>query len=570
MKARSSLYLGPAAAAAVKAGDDILALIGSLPRTLRTLQWAVQAAVGYKRLMMSLAPDLDPEGYNAAISNLHNFWAQRLTEVCRANGGVYVKAGQFAAAFGAVPNEYRKHLALLQDKAKPRPFHVVDRVLRLELGAGAEEVFAEFSAEATAAASLAQVHKARLADGRQVAVKVQYPGLRGAANADLTTLGCLSRAAQALFPEFRLGWLFEELQLKLTEELDFHVEIHNAQKLMSCMYPSSSSGGGGGSGSCSSRCSADSRCGVTVPTAHAGLCTSKILTMEWIDGLKVNDSAALRAARISPHAVGRAMDEAFAEMTFVHGYIHSDPHPGNIMVRPTGRRGLLSWLLRGTWQPFEVVLSLCRRGLLSWLLRGTWQPFEVVLLDHGSYLSISNRLRQQYCQLWCSLFAGDSAGAAAVAIDLGGQRAGQILPVILTQRGRNKEEQKEMQRAAGVASFGDITQLLATAPRDVVELLRIAAVVRNVTASLGCSLADRLRINGTWAFRGLPSYGSAWAGLGPDGDLSEADKKFAQMGYRVNIQARLLVIRGYLAVNAVLNRTLLATLHVFGQPVVLY
>jgi aarF domain-containing kinase len=82
---------------------------------------------------------------------------QRLTEVCRANGGVYVKAGQFAAAFGAVPNEYRKHLALLQDKAKPRPFHVVDRVLRLELGAGAEEVFAEFSAEATAAASLAQV-----------------------------------------------------------------------------------------------------------------------------------------------------------------------------------------------------------------------------------------------------------------------------------------------------------------------------------------------------------------------------------------------------------------------------
>jgi hypothetical protein len=76
VKARSSLYLGPTAAAAVKAGDDILALIGSLPRTLRTLQWAVQAAVGYKRLMMSLAPDLDPEGYNAQISNLHNYWAQ--------------------------------------------------------------------------------------------------------------------------------------------------------------------------------------------------------------------------------------------------------------------------------------------------------------------------------------------------------------------------------------------------------------------------------------------------------------------------------------------------------------
>ena len=64
-----------------------------------------------------------------------------------------------------------------------------------------------------------QVHKARLADGRQVAVKVQYPGLRGAANADLTTLSCLSAAAGALFPEFRLSWLYEELRLKLTEEL---------------------------------------------------------------------------------------------------------------------------------------------------------------------------------------------------------------------------------------------------------------------------------------------------------------------------------------------------------------
>lgn len=82
---------------------------------------------------------------------------QRLTEVCRANGGVYVKAGQFAAAFGAVPMEYRKHLALLQDKAKPRPFYSVERVIRHELGASAEEVFAEFHPEATAAASLAQV-----------------------------------------------------------------------------------------------------------------------------------------------------------------------------------------------------------------------------------------------------------------------------------------------------------------------------------------------------------------------------------------------------------------------------
>ncbi len=198
---------------------------------------------------------------------------QRLTEVCRLNGGVYVKAGQFSGAFNSVPNEYRKHLALLQDKAKPRPFATVNRVLRCELGASAEEVFAEFSAEATAAASLAQarfflvdgqggeclsrerscrscadtgpqpqplanltlttappppptetvefqqVHKARLHDGSEVAVKIQYPGLRGAAGADLSTLSLLSDIAVAAFPDFNLGWLYKELRHKLEEEL---------------------------------------------------------------------------------------------------------------------------------------------------------------------------------------------------------------------------------------------------------------------------------------------------------------------------------------------------------------
>lgn len=163
---------------------------------------------------------------------------------------------------------------------------------------------------------------------------------------------------------------------------------------------------------------------------------------------QVSDTPALRGARISPRAVGRAVDEAFAEMTFLHGYIHSDPHPGNIMVRPKGahvgalrvrRVGALMVRRvgaprracgRGLFPPppsrsLSPSLSLShththtpslsdalarppahaaaagRRGLLSWLLRGSWQPFEVVLLDHGSYLSIPERLRLKYCQLWC-------------------------------------------------------------------------------------------------------------------------------------------------------------------------
>jgi aarF domain-containing kinase len=78
-----------------------------------------------------------------------------------------------------------------------------------------------------------------------------------------------------------------------------------------------------------------------------------------------------------PSQVGLRVDEAFAKMSFLHGFVHADPHPGNIMVRACGRR-----------------------GLLSWLLRGSWQPFEVVLLDHGVYLDMPEQLRERYCQLW--------------------------------------------------------------------------------------------------------------------------------------------------------------------------
>lgn len=121
-----------------------------------------------------------------------------------------------------------------------------------------------------------------------------------------------------------------------------------------------------------------------------------------------------------------------------------------------------------------------------------------------------------------------------------------------------------MQRAAGVSSFGDITQLLNTAPRDVVELLRIAAVVRNVTASLGCSLADRLRVNSTYAVKGLMGFERE-----DTGEDSELDRKFNQLSYRLSIYGRLLVLRGYVWTHAIVTRTLLGVLHVFGQDVVL-
>lgn len=119
-----------------------------------------------------------------------------------------------------------------------------------------------------------------------------------------------------------------------------------------------------------------------------------------------------------------------------------------------------------------------------------------------------------------------------------------------------------MQRAAGVTTFGDVSQLLNTAPRDVVEVLRITAVVRSVTSVLGCSAAERLRINGTFALRGLPS-GGLWDG----GDSSS--EVLAKVGRRVVVWSKLGVLRGYVAFHELMMRSLLATLWLFGQDVTL-
>jgi aarF domain-containing kinase len=141
------------------AADTATLLISSLPRTIRAARWAVRAALAYSRFAAQHAGlDPDSDAYQDALGELHTRIAAQLLDVCRANGGVYIKAGQFAACFGAVPREYRLVLAGLEDRATPRPFEAIRDAVDRELAAhGGMALFAQFDSTATAAASLAQV-----------------------------------------------------------------------------------------------------------------------------------------------------------------------------------------------------------------------------------------------------------------------------------------------------------------------------------------------------------------------------------------------------------------------------
>ncbi|DBA66857.1 TPA: hypothetical protein ACH3X2_001991 [Trebouxia sp. C0005] len=214
--------------------DDVavFATLHSIPRTLQAAWWGAQASLAYKQVMAQY-PDTTSQEHKDCIAQTHQQLATKLLHVCQNNGGVYIKAAQTFSTIQAIPKEYRKTLEVLQDQVEPGPVEDVAEVLQRELGAPASQLFAEFEPEARAAASLAQVHKARLHDGRQVAVKVQYLGLEAAVAADMATLSALSTVAAWLFPKsFELGWVLDDLRRNLAIELDFRLEAENAAKLM--------------------------------------------------------------------------------------------------------------------------------------------------------------------------------------------------------------------------------------------------------------------------------------------------------------------------------------------------
>ena len=196
----------------------------------------------------------DSPPFVEARASLHERAAARLLRLCERNGGLYTKAGQFIGTASGMPAPFQRELSKLQDSATPLPFEDVRCVVNEALGDGAADassavsqsvvaysasaprddvhetstkharVFASFDREPVAAASLAQVHRAVTADGDEVAVKVQRPGLRRQFDVDLATMRLITSAVTVAFPSFDFTFLVPEFAERLTRELDFELE----------------------------------------------------------------------------------------------------------------------------------------------------------------------------------------------------------------------------------------------------------------------------------------------------------------------------------------------------------
>jgi predicted unusual protein kinase regulating ubiquinone biosynthesis (AarF/ABC1/UbiB family) len=242
-----------------------------------------------------------------------------------------IKACQFLGTRADIlPQEYVDILSQLQDRVPSRPYAEIAAVIEQELRRPLRDVFLHFDPRPLAAASLAQVHRARLHDGREVAVKVQYPEIAELVELDIANLAFFVNLLARVERNFDLRLIIRELGKYVRLELDFEHEAQNAIRVRANLLH---------------------RQDVTVPEIVPELVTKKLLVMEYVPGIRVTDVDALAAAHIDKQEVARLLTEIFCHQILVDGFFHADPHPGNILVQPGPRLVLLDFGLAKEFPP---------------------------------------------------------------------------------------------------------------------------------------------------------------------------------------------------------------------------
>jgi ubiquinone biosynthesis protein len=296
-------------------------------------------------------------------------------------GPTFVKLGQIASTRpDLLPHDYVVELVKLQDAAPPVPGEIISQLVREELGSGPDEAFAEFDLAPLASASIGQAHAARLPNGTNVVVKVRRPDAVETVTEDLEILdNWASHAAMRwdTAADFDVAGVAEEFAETLRSEMDYLREGRNAERFAANFASNPE---------------------VHIPRVFWQRTTSKVLTLERIDGIKVDDLDALDAAGIDRRALAVRATGVACKMIFEDGFFHADPHAGNLFVEPGGRIGIIDFGMVG-----EVDDQL--RGQLGALLLSVSRQDADAVTDAVLTLAIVNgqvdrdELREDLAQL---------------------------------------------------------------------------------------------------------------------------------------------------------------------------
>lgn len=246
---------------------------------------------------------------------------ESVAKLCEALGPTFIKVGQILSARpDLLPASMGPPLLRLQDRIAPFDGSRIPEIIKSAFGRPLSELFDSFDLAPVASASIAQVHRARLKDGRDVAVKIRRPGITRVVNNDMRILESISRVLVTL-PGMRavpLLELVDDIQLPIRQQLDFHLEAQNTRRFHEAFVSSEH---------------------IKIPELVDELCTEDVLTMEYLDRLRRTDSATLTADERKTSALAGL--RALYKMIFIDGFIHADMHPGNVFIREFGELVIL-------------------------------------------------------------------------------------------------------------------------------------------------------------------------------------------------------------------------------------
>ena len=324
------------------------------PRPLQV--WGRIASILWPSLTFGLALWWDRQRGRIEINQRQR--AVRLREILTKLGPAYIKVGQaLSTRPDLVPPVYLDELARLQDQLPPFPNEIAFQFIQEELGDRPDQIYAELTVDPVAAASLGQVYKGKLKTGETVAVKVQRPGLAEGITLDIYILRQVAAWAQKNIKRVRsdLIAITDEFGGRIFEEMDYVHEGHNAERFAK-LYGHIKD--------------------VYVPRIYWEYTGRRVLTMEWITGIKLTQPEAVRAQGVDAAYLIEVGVQCSLRQLLEHGFFHADPHPGNLLATPDGKLAYLDFGMMSEVKPYQ------RYGLIEAVVHMVNRDFEGLANDY--------------------------------------------------------------------------------------------------------------------------------------------------------------------------------------------